>query len=68
MLDMPKRVLLRFSNSAASVFVFENCSIGLRLMSLSTYMPIPAGLSDADIMSAPSAVKALPMPIERAVP
>ena len=49
-------------------FTMVNCIIGVMLTSLPTYIPIPAGLSDADTISAPRAVKALPIAIERAVP
>lgn len=47
---------------------FEKLSIGVKLKSPPTYIPIPAGFNDADTISAPSDVKALPMAMERAVP
>ena len=64
-----KRVLLLPTHDGAPcVWPWATDSSGVSENSLRRYMPNPAGLIDIDERSAPSEVKAPPIPITRAVP
>lgn len=61
-------LLFPFHEAVPAVDAFAMGTSGVSEISLRRYMPSPAGLSDIDDKSAPSEVKAPPIPITRAVP